>query len=204
MTQKQSTPAQAPAPTNDAMSGNKAAQGMADKANAMLEQLISPAISPKLSELPTVEARLMAVADAIEKHALVKDGIGFNMLVWRATIPDARDLARNHVDFTHAEELAIDRTGHQCGTVACIAGWVDIMEDGVEDGARSRPMWRARDILGLSENTARALFMGNSASGRSLMEFTDKQAVAVLRNLAKTGKVEWFSYNKNGSRRKGT
>src|SRR5882757_7616310 len=115
MTQRQKTPAPVAAPSIDNLHGNIEAIHMAGKVKAALENIMSaPLENKKLSELPTKAARLNTLADAIEAQALVKDGIGFNMAKY----------------YDHAF-IHKDKMGHACGTIACIAGWTTLMEDGL-------------------------------------------------------------------------
>lgn len=104
---------------------------------------------------------ILKVADAIEQHTIAD--LGFNMGLWAA---------RSSRSFP-------DRSGHNCGTVACIGGWTDRVI-GTEGSAADR--------LGLDYEEADALFCPPGWSGG---EISQLQAVAVLRHLAATGKVDW-------------
>lgn len=194
MNQKQSTPAQPSVTSTDTLHGNAQAKVLADKANAALEHLISPAITPKLSELPTVEARLLALADAIERQELVKHGIGFNMAVYYTR--SSNDISKQ------------DKTGHHCGTVACLAGWTTLLEDGPnktdfagnELSLMSGIPGRATAILGIDYGTAVQLFMPSSGDGPQMFNtITPEHAVAVVRHLAATGHVRWSNFDNAGN-----
>ena len=75
-----------------------------------------------------------------------------------------------------------------CGTPACIAGHV-----AVANGYNANPENRttkdvaafAQCVLGLDDHQASALFAGVSA--------TNERAARTLRNLAATGKVDWYA-----------
>jgi hypothetical protein len=118
--------------------------------------------------------RILAVADAIEKHSI--RGLGFNMGDFIASWNE-------------------DNSGHHCGTTACIAGWayhlakrrktavnVDRYPGGAGDVAR--------DWMGLSDRIAGGLFYARGRTA-ALEEIPASHAVAVLRRLAETGKVDW-------------
>lgn len=111
---------------------------------------------------------------------------------------------------TYHHDLASDfgpmetNVGHQCGTVACIAGWASMFlrEDGT--GLLQRPR-REIDIpafddlgahlLGLDENQANSLFepMNYEFENADIDwgQITPAQAAKVLRHLAATGEVDW-------------
>lgn len=113
-------------------------------------------------------------------------------------------------------EYSIRRWG--CGTVACIAGITAIKHDKknvteVEDLHGGAPVliWRGRrsagcdagdevfevaaQKLGLERKDANTLFFARDSGGDqyNLAEITPEKAAQVLRNLAKTGKVDWES-----------
>ena len=126
--------------------------------------------------------RILMVADAIENHSIPK--LGFNMT----------SLVSN--DYP-------DMSGHDCKTVACIAGWtVALFKD---DGSlRNKPLYtvnsidksknaidkRAGKILDLGSWEANDLFYTEYYI-MHLEKITPKMAVKTLRNLAKTGRVVW-------------
>ena len=104
---------------------------------------------------------ILKVADAIEQHSI--PDLGFNMSVWKeAASPWRRDMS-----------------GHNCRTVACIAGWtVALFPD--DDAA---------DALGMDDDRADLLFYPRGWINGSA--FPSSRAVAVLRHLAATGEVDW-------------
>lgn len=192
-----------PSSTDAALSGNKLAGGLAQKARDVMESLVSPVMTTKLSELPTTKERLHALADAIEHEELVKDGIGFNMAQWYGY----KDDSASRQDNTQS---------HTCGTVACLAGWTALMEDGPQkftpdSRASNMEMYqRAIQVLGIGAIDAQALFIpenggyipengGYVGSGPGRYGYiTTKQAVAVVRHFADTGKVKWGSFDTKG------
>jgi hypothetical protein len=129
---------------------------------------------------------ILKVADAIE-HAAKKRArpkVGFSMATFAAPTRD----------FTP------DRTGHDCPTVCCIAGWArhllrpkrrGELWDGLQDEGAD---WDAAvSDFGLTQKEAARLFLAYQAEdlGVLLDDITPTHAVAVLRHLAETGKVDW-------------
>lgn len=128
-----------------------------------------------------------AIEDAAKKQEGLRGEIGFNM-----NVVAAHDGHGDHVD--------------TCGTVACIAGWAYAIRYPsvtaarlvkVADGAaflglhmEHRVPSIAARFLGLSDDEALALFAPDSLL-ISYRDITPAHAVAVLRHLAKTGKVDW-------------
>ena len=111
---------------------------------------------------------ILAVADAIEKHSIAE--LGFNMSLYGGkTGPSDPDLS-----------------GHNCGTVACIAGWADKVLTGRDPDVHSSDY--AQGLLGLSAEQAIDLFVPSDWAKNTI---TPAHAVAVLRNLAETGEVDW-------------
>lgn len=108
---------------------------------------------------------ILKVADAIEQHSI--PDLGFNMGVVHGNAnPGLRDLS-----------------GHNCGTVACIAGWThQVFKTG---GHTISP---AGYVLGLNEQESEALFL---PEGWADDEIGPQQAVRTLRHLAATGEVDW-------------
>jgi hypothetical protein len=112
---------------------------------------------------------ILAVADAIEKHSI--PDLGFNMALLNG-------------------EGSADLSGHECGTVACIAGWTCAV-------AKIAPSFEgAREFLGLERKQSSVsdyhngnLFFPDLKSDH--WDATPSQAVAVLRHLAETGIVDW-------------
>ena len=118
---------------------------------------------------------ILKVADAIEQHSI--PDLGFNMSHWfdKAT-PDVPDLS-----------------GHECGTIACIAGWASrVSGDQSENPDHTYEV--AADFLGLGALTANNLFMPTNGfvSLHQWNSITPAHAVAVLRHLAETGEVDWY------------
>lgn len=71
----------------------------------------------------------------------------------------------------------------ECGTVACIAGWTYLTYGGCGD-----PYSEARNLLGLDEDRADALFL---PYGCDWEDITPAHAAQTLRKLAETGEVDW-------------
>ncbi len=96
---------------------------------------------------------------------------------------------------TYGANALPDRSGHQCGTVACVAGWQyaisankgRIAVGGIELWS-STQFDQAMMDLGLTHRQAGDLFLPNN---KALDNGTPKQAAMVLRILALTGKVRW-------------
>lgn len=89
-----------------------------------------------------------------------------------------------------------DRSGHECGTVACIGGHAALLagarfskDRGIIDG---NPLATARKYLGLTKEQADDLFPAHPQGKKgSIFEVTAQEAALVLFNLAETGKVDW-------------
>jgi hypothetical protein len=122
--------------------------------------------------------RILAVADAIEKHSI--PDLGFNMQYFVAA----------------SRPWTPDRSGAKCGTVACIAGWTRA----VRNGAIPKHAATIHDFryhheaqwLGIDAKDARALFLPEDLpGGPNYDSITPAHAVAVLRHLAEIGKVDW-------------
>jgi hypothetical protein len=122
---------------------------------------------------------ILKVADAIEQHSI--PDLGFNMKNW----------------FNEAGDGIVDNSGHNCGTVACIAGWTAYLAKGSEpthaywtykDGHTSKI---AREFLGLSRWEAGDLFEPGAVAAADWGSIKPSQAVAVIRHLAATGEVDW-------------
>jgi len=110
---------------------------------------------------------ILKVADAIEKHSI--PDLGFNMsYAFDAVGPED------------------DRSGHSCGTVACIGGWTNV----VLAKSGNLPIAAAQRRLELTDRQADALFYP-LGYWRVDNDYTPSQAVAVLRHLAATGEVDW-------------
>ncbi len=164
--------------TSKPLSGNQAAKEAADNAQRILDA------GSEFGPGGINRRKILEVADAIEAAGKTKKtisgiDIGFNMN-WYIT-----DTSRSYND----------KMKHGCGTVACIAGWVAHMEGGPVSNAKER----ATRILGIDVFTADDLFMGRGVG--NLARISPAHAVAVIRNLAKTGRVEWASYDNKGNRK---
>lgn len=113
---------------------------------------------------------ILKVADAIEQASV--PGLGFNMLNFRAN-------GRYE-----------DKSGHHCGTTACIAGWAVAVE-----GTQLETPWLTCDnaipFLGVNPDQARELFYASRSHEVRLSKITPTEAVRCLRILAITGKVDW-------------
>lgn len=93
-----------------------------------------------------------------------------------------------------------DRSGHNCGTVACIAGHVWLrdhpeeprdMQPGLDETDEMTIAEYARGVLGLNEADGAALFLGQGIAEFQLRFITVVVAVKTLRHLADTGEVQW-------------
>lgn len=118
------------------------------------------------------KANVLAVADAIERHAFPK--LGFNMGAY----------------VEPSGYWTPDRSGHNCKTVACVAGWTIAVKEGhaITSWSWSRRI-AAGNFLGLDMEEADCLFNPTDLSDWESIK--PKQAVATLRRLARTGKVSW-------------
>lgn len=112
---------------------------------------------------------ILKVADAIEQHSI--PDLGFNM---------------SDVVFTYSHGH-FDKSGHDCNTVACIAGWAKAASLGHKPGNDTRiddvEIW-----LGIDDVQAAELFMPDDWEYGG---YTPAQAVRTLRHLAETGEVRW-------------
>lgn len=111
---------------------------------------------------------ILKVADAIEQHSIPT--LGFNMNWWGYTF-----------DPTKPENQKHDKSGHNCGTVACIGGWTETLFKTTD----------ARSALELPTSVATQLFYPDQNGAPQAYEATPVHAVRVLRHLAETGKVDW-------------
>ncbi len=119
---------------------------------------------------------ILKVADAIENSTV--QNLGFNMKGYM------------QINSKHA----IDYSGKDCGTVACIAGWACAIE-GVpyEDISHSSVAFNmGAKLFGLSEEEAEELFVPETETVNYYStDILPANAVRCLRNLAITGKVDW-------------
>ena len=121
---------------------------------------------------------ILKVADAIEHHSIAD--LGFNM----GTL---------HYDDTVTYP---DKSGHNCGTVACIAGWTlallgNVKTQGFTEAAGYLGINRTKDADGNSD----LFFASNHPDAFGgvgpLQKISQEQAVRTLRHLAATGEVDW-------------
>lgn len=123
---------------------------------------------------------ILALADKLESHSI--PGLGFNMGQW----------------YGHS---SVDRSGRECGTTACIAGWACELHT----RKTNVPRWiitkrgygvAARKMLDLSSTQSVKLFLGHP-DGMTMDSVPLWCAVNVLRLLAETGRVDWdLAYRK--------
>ncbi len=126
--------------------------------------------------------RLLALADRIENL----DGeLGFNMAHW------------------YDENSGLDdMSGHDCGTVACIAGHaVDMF--GEKGWLRNAYRYHslvisvsenARRLLDLERQISDELFGENVVTGMELWGIRPLTAAKVIRHLIETGEVRWDKF----------
>jgi hypothetical protein len=123
-----------------------------------------------------------ALARTIDKMKAAKSAgfqdLGFDMMSW---------FARN--------------TAHECGTAACIAGWVVHANSNLEipelidigKGNNSNIPERARELLRLSAEEASILFFAQSSETQNLPFYnvTIDHAIGVLEHFLETGTLTW-------------
>ncbi len=186
MVQKQKTAEVKSSAPAETQKGNLAAKKLLENKWA--------AMGPAKHDVPMNREKILEVADAIESASLLKDSVGFNMSHYIS------DMTYNEHD-----HMAKKR-GHVCGTVACIAGWTTLVETqktGIPiDEAQSKygffgAHYFATKLLGIDSSIAGQLFTPDEFENYDLL--TDKRAVAVLRNLVETGKVQWRKFKNDGS-----
>lgn len=120
--------------------------------------------------MPNVE-NILKVADAIERHTIAE--LGFNM-----------------ASFVGVGET--DLSGHNCGTTACIGGWAAALATGDIHAGDDMSAAEIARWLGLTYHEAGALFYAwDRHDTVAFEEIQPERAVAVLRNLAATGEVDW-------------
>ncbi len=124
--------------------------------------------------------RINQVADAIEQHTI--PWLGFNM--------------QGYIHM--AGEETPDMSFHNCGTVACIAGWTMAIKHGEavlqalrdEDGTLD-----ATDVAGENVDDGAKEWLGLDEKQRTFLFYkwdaTAEEAVRTLRHLALTGVVDW-------------
>jgi hypothetical protein len=136
--------------------------------------------------------RILQLADFIENGKAVEADLGFNM-----------------TDFwePQAHALSEDKSGHDCGTVACIAGHALFLTGKATVGkpktvpsvAIEAARWLGLEDMGEMNEVADQLFYGWSPGDQyvrglyavDMSRVTPADAAKVLRNLAETGKVDW-------------
>jgi hypothetical protein len=112
----------------------------------------------------------------------------------------------------HSNLVGYDKDGRplkeaSCGTSACIAGWACILnpiEAEREHGGQKVQVaivggvWeceeRARELLGLDEHTAKALFTPHNVFGQGVSDLHEIDlpwAIRCLDHLIATGRVDW-------------
>lgn len=134
--------------------------------------------------------RLQKVIDAIKS---VKDGdpLGFNMDMW---------IGLADPDFPEH----CDKTGHECGSVACIAGWAhSLSQPEVKLGEllEGDSEVEGRKWLDLNHEEAQRLFLGGVGkyddgwdNFEALVELglvTQADALKVLEHTVATGDIDW-------------
>lgn len=118
---------------------------------------------------------ILKVADAIEQHSIAE--LGFNMNY------------EHYVSGEYDRCESLDRSGHGCGTVACIIGWTNAV-------FASEPLGLSETAvahLGISVRDGDRLFWPDKERWgiRTYDDITPAQAVSTLRRLAATGEVDW-------------
>lgn len=117
--------------------------------------------------------------------------VGFNMDFWA--------VQRDRRYSESSEEFKKDHSGHNCGTVACLAGHIQLIQLGkhkfheIVNGygfTENEIVKNGAIYLGLPYSTAQKLF-GIENANVELGEVTLDEAIAVLENLKVTGKVKW-------------
>jgi hypothetical protein len=123
------------------------------------------------------KTKILAVADAIESHSI--PDLGFNMATY----------------CTQNDRPDHDRSGHNCGTTACIGGWAIATEkskDALLEMTYGPAIFDlARKILELDTELGKKLMIYYTGSPTSV------QAANCLRHLAETGEVDWDRFAPN-------
>lgn len=115
--------------------------------------------------------RILELADHLERlmDPATETEAGFSMSIWDSEGEDLRGQYPDH-------------SGHDCGTLCCIAGWTERLWPEPDD--------YAGDILGLSRAMSYDLFEPRESYPDPYTS-TPRRAAAVLRHLAATGEVDW-------------
>lgn len=119
--------------------------------------------------------RILQIADAIENHTL---NLGFNLTFFKAEVG-------TDIDLVNSDTKLVDHSGHNCGTVACIAGWSAELR-----GSPTVSINAEADWLGLEYDTAANLF-GCEMYPEERNAVAQAQAIRTLHHLAATGEVDW-------------
>ncbi|MDB5531558.1 MAG: hypothetical protein JWR51_4661 [Devosia sp.] len=117
---------------------------------------------------------ILKVADAIEQHSI--PDLGFNMHNWTYA----------------ADSVVTDHSGHNCRTVACIAGWAARVATGhmIRDSYSEEVAAEFFGMDGENDDPA-ALFSPRNIDSDLWRSIDQQQAVLTLRHLAETGEVDW-------------
>lgn len=112
-------------------------------------------------------------------------------LIENASKPKARPKLGFNMGTTYSS-LAHDQTGHNCDSVACIAGWILLAAGKSIRSIAAIPgvMEKASSLAELDGAQEQALFYGNVRK-RELVLYAvkPKEAVAAIRRLVRTGVV---------------
>lgn len=110
----------------------------------------------------------------------------------RGEIEATKDVGFNMSDWVGPAEIeADDRTGRNCGTIACIAGHAYLVSGGEDRDATSDDVVpAAQEFLDLKSGSADELFYAYG-SGESMYDITSEQAIRTLEHLRDTGEVNW-------------
>lgn len=146
-------------------------------------------------ETPDVNVeRVQKIIDALKSEEVAKNGVGFNMGPWIADREDRED----------REDTLLDKTGYECGTVACIGGTasiVQLLEQGVDidrAGIIGRGNWLYQMTqnnpaperwLGISDGAAGQLFGPDEVY--TLRDIPLSSAIRVLEVLRDEKAVDW-------------
>lgn len=129
---------------------------------------------------------LFQIANAIEHGTLAEEkDTGFNMsVVWESREGRAISIK--------------DYSGHNCGTVACVAGTASVMF-GWSTTLGKNKWGEVQENLGLSPTEADELFIP-SGHHTQTNRFTPKRAAAVIRHFACEDVIDWNLFDKEGKK----
>ena len=123
-------------------------------------------------------ANVNRVIEAIRLGSKARPGMGFNMNYWQSEPDDYSSI--------------VDKSGRGCGTVACIGGWCNLLEEHDTGTPRISSSRKAAEFLGIDDITAAEdLFYPDFAITTDYDSITADQAIAVLEHLRDTGEVDW-------------